>query len=133
MVSSLVLSNDQTARVWNASSGQLLATLQGHTGSVQSAVLSPDGHRIVTASEDKTAGGWNASSGQLLATLQGHTDNVPGNLLFVRLCHSIGGFPPPMMMGSIGLLESTVTEYLINVILSKCFWCLVIEVLVSTV
>jgi WD40 repeat protein len=76
MVSSLVLSNDQTARVWNASSGQLLATLQGHTGSVQSAVLSPDGHRIVTASEDKTAGGWNASSGQLLATLQGHTDAV---------------------------------------------------------
>ena len=43
MVSSFVLSNDQTARVWNASSSQLLATLQGHTGSVNSAVFSPDG------------------------------------------------------------------------------------------
>jgi len=112
---------------------QVSAVLQGHTDKVLSALFSPDGQRIVTARWDGTARVWNASSGQLLATLQGHTDNVPGNLLFVRLCHSIGGFPPPMMMGSIGLLESTVTEYLINVILSKCFWCLVIEVLVSTV
>ena len=48
-------SGDKTARVWNASSGQLLATLQGHTNAVQSAVFSPDGQRIVTASEDKTA------------------------------------------------------------------------------
>ena len=76
MVSSLVLSNDQTARVWNASSGQLLAKLQGHTGFVESAVFSPDGQHIVTASLDKTARVWDASNGQLLATLQGHTGSV---------------------------------------------------------
>jgi WD40 repeat protein len=42
--------------VWNVASGQLLATtLQGHTDSVRSAVFSPDGQCIVTASEDQTA------------------------------------------------------------------------------
>jgi WD40 repeat protein len=62
--------------VWNASSGQLQAILQGHTDSVVSAVFSPDGQRIVTASKDQTARVWNASSGQLQAILQGHTDSV---------------------------------------------------------
>ena len=46
---------DRTARVWNTASGQLLATLQGHTDAVGSAEFSPDGQRIVTASADKTA------------------------------------------------------------------------------
>ena len=62
--------------MWNAASGQLLATLQGHTSYLGSAVLSPDGQRIVTASWDGRARVWNASSGQLLATLQGHTGYV---------------------------------------------------------
>lgn len=48
-------SGDQTARVWNAASGQLLATLRGHTQGVNSAVFSPDSQRIVTASVDQTA------------------------------------------------------------------------------
>jgi WD40 repeat protein len=67
---------DNTARVWDASSGELLATLQGHTDRVESAVFSPDSQHILTASVDKTARIWNASNGQLLATLQGHTDIV---------------------------------------------------------
>jgi WD40 repeat protein len=46
---------DKTARVWNAASGQLLATLQGHTSSLLSAAFSPDGQRIVTAGFDKAA------------------------------------------------------------------------------
>ena len=49
--------------------GQLLATLPGHTGFVVSAVFSPDGQRIVTASQDQTARVWNAASGQLLENL----------------------------------------------------------------
>jgi len=48
-------SDDATARVWDASSGQLRATLRGHTSAVSSAVFSPDGQRIVTASNDNAA------------------------------------------------------------------------------
>jgi hypothetical protein len=61
---------------WEADSGKLLATFQGHTDQVTSAVFSPDGQRVLTASEDKTARLWEAESGKLLATFEGHTDAV---------------------------------------------------------
>jgi WD40 repeat protein len=38
----------------------VLATLQGYTGQVNSAVFAPDGGRILTASADKTARLWEA-------------------------------------------------------------------------
>jgi WD40 repeat protein len=63
------VAEDQTARVWDATSGQLLATLQGHTQGVRSAVFSSDSRHIVTASDRVRV--WNAVSGQLLITLQG--------------------------------------------------------------
>ena len=65
---------DKTARLWEAESGKLLATFQGHTDGVNSAVFSPDGRRVLTASGDKTARLWEAESGKLLATFQGHTE-----------------------------------------------------------
>jgi WD40 repeat protein len=65
---------DKTARVWDLS-GKLQATLQGHTGTVTSAVFSPDGQCILTASDDQTARVWDLS-GKLQATLQGHTGIV---------------------------------------------------------
>ena len=57
--------------MWSAD-GKLLVTLGGHTRGVTSAVFSPDGDRIRTASQDYTARLWGAD-GQLLATLEGHT------------------------------------------------------------
>ena len=72
----LTASGDKTARLWEAESGKLLATFQGHTGPVTSAVFSPDGRRVLTASGDKTARLWEAESGKLLATFQGHTGAV---------------------------------------------------------
>ena len=43
-------SGDQTARIWDAATGEELRQLTGHTGSVNSAAYSPDGKTIVTAS-----------------------------------------------------------------------------------
>ncbi|OUD12068.1 AAA family ATPase [Thioflexithrix psekupsensis] len=65
-------SKDNTSRVWDAQTGQEILTLQGHEGYVYSAVYSPDGTRIVTASQDATARVWDAQTGQEIRTLRGH-------------------------------------------------------------
>ena len=69
-------SSDQTARVWDASSGQQLLLLRGHTGQVWSADFSPDGRRIVTAASDHTARLWDAQSGAEVLRLDGLSENV---------------------------------------------------------
>src|SRR6185295_15965963 len=47
-----------------------------HSGPVWSAVFSPDGLRVLTASDDNTARAWDASSGKLLTELRGHSSPV---------------------------------------------------------
>jgi WD40 repeat protein len=71
-------SDDGTASVWDAASGQQLLTLQGQGASLQKASYSPDGSRIVAASDDGTASVWDAASGQQLLTLQGHGSGLFG-------------------------------------------------------
>jgi hypothetical protein len=61
-------------RAWQAQRER--AVLTGHTGSVASAVFSPDGARVLTASADNTARLWEAASGRLLVTLEGHQGPV---------------------------------------------------------
>jgi WD40 repeat protein len=68
--------DDNSARIWNRTSGQLLANLQGHTERIAEAAFSPDGQLIVTASWDRTAKVWNSVDGRLLVTLSGHLDRV---------------------------------------------------------
>jgi WD40 repeat protein len=69
-------SDDNTLKIWDASSGKELATFSGHTDSVWEVAYSPDGSRIVSGSSDKTLKIWDASSGEELATFSGHTDSV---------------------------------------------------------
>jgi WD40 repeat protein len=64
--------------LWEAASGQLLVTLQGHTGAVWGVALSADGQTIASGSLDGTLRLWEAGSGQQLATLQGHAGVVFG-------------------------------------------------------
>ena len=57
-------SNDLTARVWDALTGEPVTHPLKHGGEVSSARFSPDGKRVVTASWDGTAQVWNAQTGQ---------------------------------------------------------------------
>ena len=65
-------SEDKTARISDAATGQALAELKGHTGPVSSAVFSADGSRVLTASEDKTARIWDVESGAEVRALTGY-------------------------------------------------------------
>ena len=71
-------SDDSTAQIWDATSGQPLHILSGHTGPVGGVAFSPDGKRLATASRDGTAKIWDAASGQLLLTLLGSGGGLGG-------------------------------------------------------
>jgi WD40 repeat protein len=81
--------HDRTARLWDTSTGNLMATLPGHTH----AIISADGRKIATyggsssldmwkvwkvgaSSEDKTPKLWDARTGKLIAMLMGHKDQI---------------------------------------------------------
>ena len=65
-------SDDKTAKVWDARTGEPLLELNGHAVRLLSASFSPDGTRIVTASSDKSAKVWDARTGEPLLELNGH-------------------------------------------------------------
>jgi WD40 repeat protein/serine/threonine protein kinase len=56
-------SSDNTARLWDASTGTPVGEPLQHKEVVDNANFSPDGTRVVTASFDKTARIWDASTG----------------------------------------------------------------------
>ena len=57
-------SDDKTARLWDARTGELKGVLEGHTSAVRSAAFDPSGETVVTASDDKTARVWDARTGE---------------------------------------------------------------------
>ncbi len=54
----VTVSWDNTTKIWDVSTGQLLHNLTSHTDSVRSANFSPDGLKVVTASRNNTTKIW---------------------------------------------------------------------------
>jgi WD40 repeat protein len=71
-------SNDEMVRVWDASSGQQLLTLKGHTGEVRAVAFNPGGNRVASAADNHTVKVWDAQTGQEALALKGHTHGVFG-------------------------------------------------------
>ena len=65
-------------RLWDATTGNPLRTLTGHTSPVLSVSFSPDGNTLASGSLDKTVRLWDATTGSPLRTLTGHTGGVSG-------------------------------------------------------
>jgi dipeptidyl aminopeptidase/acylaminoacyl peptidase len=63
-------------KVWDATTGEELLTLEGHTGRVCCAAFSRDGKRLVSGDWNYTARVWDAQTGENLRTLEGHTKAV---------------------------------------------------------
>jgi WD40 repeat protein len=59
---------DRTVKIWDASSGACLQTLEGHSSAVWSIAFSHDSTWLASASLDRTVKIWDASSGACLQT-----------------------------------------------------------------
>lgn len=65
-------STDNTAKIWDAATGNFLTDLKGHSAALLCARFSPDGKKIATASLDHTAKIWDATTGRLLIDIKAH-------------------------------------------------------------
>jgi WD40 repeat protein len=59
-------SNDNTVKIWDAHSRELIRTLEGHTAPVRGVAFSPDGKTLATGDEDGNLKFWNPQNGALL-------------------------------------------------------------------
>ena len=69
-------SYDNTIKLWDAATGEVLRTLEGHDLSVNSVAFSPDGAVIASGSGDNTIRLWDATNGDELRTLKGHESPI---------------------------------------------------------
>lgn len=67
---------ENTVKIWNFSTGEVITDLTGHQDGVLNMRWSPDGSRIATASDDKTIMIWNTTDWTRTKTLTGHTLGV---------------------------------------------------------
>jgi WD40 repeat protein/serine/threonine protein kinase len=67
---------DDTVRVWDATTGEKLLTLKGHTSRVRAIAFSPDGRRLASAGRDQTVRIWDAASGHELLVLKGQVASI---------------------------------------------------------
>ena len=69
-------SGDQSARIWNARTGEEVVVFTGHTSDVSSVAFGPNGERAVSGSFDRTLRVWDTETGEELLKLTGHTGSV---------------------------------------------------------
>ena len=67
-------SDDNTLKVWNATTSKCMRTLTGHTGGVWSSQMKDN--IIVSGSTDRMLRVWDAETGECTQTLYGHTSTV---------------------------------------------------------
>jgi WD40 repeat protein len=72
----ITASADETARVWDATTGKPVTAPLAHHGSVTAVAFSADRTRVVTASEDGTARVWDAETGRPVTAPLEHPDSV---------------------------------------------------------
>jgi hypothetical protein len=72
---------DGTARLWDAVTGEVRATLRGHRRKIDSVGFSPDGRVAMTVHEDRVVRLWDAASGQARTSTPPQPNSIARALL----------------------------------------------------
>ena len=65
-----------TLKAWDLATGKYLRTFEGHSKTVSSVAITPDGSMAVSGSWDKTLKAWDLVTGECLRNFTGHTSYV---------------------------------------------------------
>ena len=90
---------DNSLNLWDAETGALLRSFEGHTNWVDDWVFSLDGKRVISTSRDKTIKYWDVQTGELVNTIQGDGEN--------RLICSPNG---KTIIGVLGVSRTTIRD-----------------------
>lgn len=71
-----VLTDKETFIVYNIGKRCFSEPIKGHSAQINSAIFSPDGNKILTASHDGEVKEWDILKGRCIRTLKGHTAEV---------------------------------------------------------
>lgn len=71
-------SADQTLKMWNLRTYELLYTFTGHRGPVSCLAITAKGETLISGSFDETLKIWDVNTGNLKSTLEGHEKGVWG-------------------------------------------------------
>jgi WD40 repeat protein len=63
-------------RVWDAQTGQVIFTFQGHASRIDSMAFSVDSKRLASGSRDQTIRIWDLQTGEGIRTLRGHPPSI---------------------------------------------------------
>lgn len=63
-------SDDNTVKVWDATYGEVIHTLEGHKGLVFTVSWSPEGNQLVSGSEDKSIRIWDSITGNVIRCIE---------------------------------------------------------------
>jgi WD40 repeat protein len=69
--------SDKRVYIWDADSGKIQYTLEGHTDDIQGVAFSLDGSMLISSSDDGTLRIWDPQSGQEMRVFAGFTGGFP--------------------------------------------------------
>lgn len=66
----------KTLRLWQISTGECVRTFEGHSDTIYSVCITPDGRWALSGSDDKTLRLWEISTGRCVRKFKGHTNCI---------------------------------------------------------